>query len=264
MDAPESDEKKIKSVDTAFEIIEYLDNAGSAPLSAVVDHIGRSRSTTYYYLKTLEARRYISKEDEEYKVGLRFLTLGSRALEQVDLHGIGEQEAGTLANQRHGVAHIVAAAHKKAIVIFQSSNGQHDALELGMGTETDLHVNAYGKAILAHLPNDVRTSYVGQDLVPHTDETLTTSEELEAEIESVRQLGFAFSEDEHREGCGSIAAPIFRGATDEVVGAIGLTKESGELTDPTEQYKAQRFMEDLPWQIQRTARVISERLPERN
>lgn len=258
----EPEGKKIKSVDTAFETIEYLDAVGGAPLSEIVDHIGRSRSTTYYYLKTLQARRYVSKEDDEYRVGLRFLNLGSRTLERTDLHGIGEQEADVLATQRQGVAHIVATTPEKAVVIFQTGDGQREQLEFRMGTEIGLHASAYGKAILANLPEDAQSTYITRDLESCTDRTITSAEGLIEELDSVRELGFAYSENEYREGCCSIAAPIFRGASDVVVGAIGLTKQSGEIEDPTEQYKAQRFMEDLPWQIQRTARAISDRLTE--
>jgi DNA-binding IclR family transcriptional regulator len=264
MESHESDGKKIQSVDTALDIIEYLDCVGSAPFADIVDHVGRSRSTTHYYLKTLEDRRYVSKDGDEFSVGLRFFNLGNQVLKQIDLHGIGENEVETLATKRKGVAHIFTRSREKAMVIFQTGDNKRGTIGFGMGTEIDLHVTAYGKVILANLPDDQRDAYLARDLSAVTENTITSSDQLARESETVQQLGFAFSEGEYRTGYSSIAAPIFRGTNEEVVGAVGLTKESDEIDDPTKQYKAHRFMKDLPWAIQNTARVISERIQQKD
>lgn len=247
--------KKIKSVDTAFDIIEYLDDRGAATLADIVEYVDQSRSTTYYYLKTLQERRYVSKHGDKYRTGLRFLNLGSKALHRVDLYGVGEQNANNLADQQDGVVHIFVEDHDIATVIYQTPSESRFGLELRLGTETSLHTNAYGQSILAHLPENRRAAYFEAVNVPD-------HEELETKLQTVRRLGFALTKNQIKDGISSLAAPIFRGSTDEVVGSIGISNEGDEIGDPTEQYKAKRFMEDLPWQIQQTSRAISERLGE--
>src|SRR5262249_33901932 len=81
--------------------------------------------------------------------------------------------------------------------------------------------NAPGKAMLAHMPDDEveRVIRVGQPKI--ASGTKTTPQELRAEIEKTRRLGYGFALSEAQEGSAGVAMAVFD-RTGEVVGALSV------------------------------------------
>lgn len=87
----------------------------------------------------------------------------------------------------------------------------------------DLHTGASGRAVMAFLPDEERRAVVERTkLAPATEHTITSPDELEAVLATVRARGYAFSQEERRLGGVGIAAPIF-GSGGQIVGEVGLS-----------------------------------------
>jgi len=82
-------------------------------------------------------------------------------------------------------------------------------IQLPIGTHVPFHCTASGKTFLASMANRSRRACVGSlDLKRHTANTLTDAIALLAELEEIRQRGYALDNEEFMEGMVAIAVPI--------------------------------------------------------
>ncbi len=89
-----------------------------------------------------------------------------------------------------------------------------------VGRRIPLYCTAIGKVLLAFAREDEREPALkGVRQLAFTQKTLTTRTALYAELERIRQQGFALDDEEHEEGIHCIAAPVFD-HTGSVVAAI--------------------------------------------
>jgi DNA-binding IclR family transcriptional regulator len=94
-----------------------------------------------------------------------------------------------------------------------------------VGRSVPFHCSALGKVFLAH---GVVALPKGR-LEKRTDHTVTTREQLETELASVRKLGYATADSELEPGLVAVAAPI-TGPGGAVVAAVSMTGPSVRLT----------------------------------
>jgi len=93
-----------------------------------------------------------------------------------------------------------------------------------VGGRLPLHTTAVGKVILAFSEPWVAEAYLRRDLEVYTPRTKTNPNVLEAELETIRENGYAITLDEVREGASSIAVPVYH--TGRLGCAIGLVVSS--------------------------------------
>ncbi|GAA0240337.1 hypothetical protein GCM10009000_064920 [Halobacterium noricense] len=95
--------------------------------------------------------------------------------------------------------------------------------DIPIGNHTYMHWTSLGKAILAHLSSARRSEIIDQHGLPRgTKRTLTNRNELEDELELIRQQGYATDDEEHLRGVRGVAVPIFD-SDQNVVSSIGIT-----------------------------------------
>ena len=115
-----------------------------------------------------------------------------------------------------------------------------------------LHSTSVGKCLLAWLPkHEVETIVKLQGLKRRTPETITSIAKLLADLEHVKQCGYAVDDEENSLGARCLGAPIFD-AMGNVTAALGA---SGTLTQ-TDEVNMPRIIEAL----KETARRISRQL----
>lgn len=251
-------EKTIQSTQTAFDIIEVIAERDRPSISEIAETVDYSRSTVHYHLKTLERNRYVVRDEEGLRLGLRMARLGDLALRKHRLEGVVEKPADDLAAETDATAHVAVAEGEKLVWLYRSPNDERGDLGADVGEETHLHCTAYGQAILAHAPAETVDALAADTGLPAvTDRTITDPGALRERLETVRELGFAYSEEEFREGVSSIAAPVLD-ADGDVVGAVGITDSRDRIHDPYKQTKARRFSEERPGQVGKAARIVSD------
>jgi IclR family acetate operon transcriptional repressor len=100
----------------------------------------------------------------------------------------------------------------------------------GIGTREPFHSDAVGKAIVAELDRaELHALLSRRPLRALTANTITSRAGLEAELQNIRERGYATDRGESQAGAHSVAAPIFghRG----VVGGIGLSAAADQLPE---------------------------------
>ena len=103
-----------------------------------------------------------------------------------------------------------------------------------MGTKNPLYCTSLGKAILAFEEKEVQDSVIAQiTFVQKTPYTIVSKNQLKAELEKIREKGYALDARELEELMEILRAPVF-GQDGAVVGAISVSS----LYKPTEDYDA--------------------------
>jgi DNA-binding IclR family transcriptional regulator len=80
-----------------------------------------------------------------------------------------------------------------------------------VGTAALAHTTASGKAIMAYGPPELVTSlYADRDSLQRlTPRTLVSLQALQDDFARIRRRGYAIDNEEHEEGVGCVAAPLF-------------------------------------------------------
>ncbi|MES1169755.1 MAG: IclR family transcriptional regulator [Leifsonia sp.] len=210
--AVETNEKGygIRAVHRVCDLLDALARSEGEAV-ALVDLAGAARlpkTSAFRYLATLEERRYVERVGDGafYRLGSALAALqGNRFDALVDqAHHVLEQirdeydettNLGVLIGDSVSYLDIVES---RLSVRLAARPGERDAA----------HCTALGKALLAEMPDDAVRQLLGQRYERHTDSTLITWPELQANLERVRRQGFAVDDEENEIGGRCIAVVI--------------------------------------------------------
>jgi len=235
----ESNARPVTTVETSFEILEHLKRDGELTLTEVTDRLGLAKSTVHRHLTTLTENGYVVRSGDSYRIGLKFLDFGVRARDDHVLSPVVQPKVDELATETGEKCWCITEEHGMGIHIYGAS-GKHPVQTYArLGQQTHLHQHAAGKAILAHLPSERVEAIVDQFGLPaKTDRTITDRAELFAELETIRERGYAFNNEESVVGLHAVGAPI----CDEDGVALGAISISG----PANRLKGSYFESELP------------------
>lgn len=243
--------RRIKSVQTATKILETIQYLSEPSFSDICNEVELSRGTVYTYLETLEEEGFIAKGDC-YRLGFRFVTMGESVRNQTDLYRVGQEEAETLAERTGEWVHLTVEHQGQEVTIYETSGDNAVAMDYHLRMRESpqhLHYTAAGKAMLAHLDERRVQEIINQKgLVQQTAETITDPEELFAELDRIRDRGYAINDEEEIRGMRSIGAPIQHTDTG-VCGAISVTAPMSRLS-------GEHFHTEIPELVMEAANII--------
>ncbi|MFP8953398.1 IclR family transcriptional regulator [Natrialbaceae archaeon A-arb3/5] len=244
--------RKLKTVDTAMEIIETLAAVDSAGVTELATQLDLSKSSTYSYLTTLQEADYLTREGNEYRLSYQFLLLGEYVRNSNPLFQFGRPKAAHLATETGHYAHLYAEEDGRGINIYESRGehaGDYDYQSLKLQQREPLHVTASGKAILAHLSTDRVSEIIrAQGLEQWTANTITDEDALFAELEEIEEQGFAVNDEEEIEGFRAVAAPVCVSGGD-ILGSIS-------VSGPTTFFSEGQLRETVAEQVTSAANMI--------
>lgn len=251
-DTTSSSPRTLETVSRAFEVMQALRRLDGAGVTELANHLDLSKSVVYNYLSTLREEKFVVKEDDTYRLSLQFLLIGEYVRNQNTLYRIGKSELDTLAAETGEFAHLTTEQHGLSVNLYKVSGDKAvgDSYQVSKLQQADyLHFSATGKAILAHLPTERVDWIVDQYGLPaKTDETITDREALFAELEAVRERGYALNDEEEVTGLQAIGAPI-RDKHDRVLGSVS-------VSGPVRRMKQPEYHDDIVEQVVNTANVI--------
>lgn len=240
-------ETGIKSTDTLFSILEFLQTCDGAGVTEIAEALNLSKSTVHTHLQSLRAHRCVRKDGTTYRLGLRFLSFGGHACDRTGLLDIVRPEVDGLVEETGETAQMVVEEHGRGIYICQRRGPEAVRTDSHVGTDVSLHCTAAGKAILAYLPEDRVEEIIDRHGLPtRTEGTLTDRNELFDALERVRDRGYAIDDSERIPGIRCVAAPV---RSNDVIGALS-------VNGPTKRVEGDYFREELPSLVRRAARVV--------
>lgn len=214
----------IQSVERASRILKALGTGSSRMgVTEIAERLGLAKGTAYGLLRTLESQELVEQDPEtgKYRLGPAMLQLGNAFLDNHELRGRSLLWADSLAS-RVGEAVRVGVLHGPNVLIVHHVFRPDNSVQiLEVGASIPWHACALGKAIVAYLPEPVRSSLLASELAPLTGRTMTDPAALEQALADVARDGSALEDEEAIVGEAEIAAPVFDDLGHSV-GAIGV------------------------------------------
>lgn len=253
--------EKIVAVDRALDILNLLfDEEEEVGISEISRRLDIPKSAVHRTLITLEDKHFVHKntKTEKYWLGMKLYAMGELVKENMTLIDIIKPYAEDLHEKVKEVINVSILSEipnegYKSTVIFKVSDTTNVlSVNPRVGSSADAHTSSVGKCLLAfntelHLEEVKETT----ELRKYTENTIDNWEELESELASVRNEGYALDNEEREIGLFCIGAPIL----DKNNNAIAAISISG----PTDRMKRGN-VEDQIKKLKETAGNISKAL----
>ncbi|MEP3297911.1 MAG: IclR family transcriptional regulator [Pseudoruegeria sp.] len=222
-----SDAPKEPKVDSTLSkglmILENLaqsqDSKGVTELSK---ELSLTKSNTFRLLQTLTTLGYVKHQpDKSYAATLKTWQVGRASVENLNLRDMAAPEMKFLA-QETGEAIYLAVREDMSVVYIDKIDSQKPIRSWNtVGGSAPLHCVATGKAILASDFAKLKDQIEGR-LDRHTERTLTTMPDLEADITVTQKRGYAYDTGEFRDRILSFGSAITL-PSGEPVAALGIS-----------------------------------------
>jgi acetyl-CoA synthetase len=232
-----------RSLSTARSVLRVLSLLVQQPAGVRADEVaealGKSISTAYYLLTSLCEEGFAVHESK----GLYRPARGLEELTAVAEEASPPQEGLTgtvdelfLRTRKRSYLGVVRAGRIE-ITTFRGRQGVPRIPGLGTEIRDSAHALAMGKVVLALLDATGLARYVARGLRSFTPHTITSGQELAAELERVRADGFAVDREEFDANFCCVAAPIFdpRG---RFMAVLGLSVTAGVFDAEAERLAA--------------------------
>jgi DNA-binding IclR family transcriptional regulator len=195
-----------------------------------------SKNTVFRILYTLAEHGYIVKENHSYGLGPKFAGLSDVRLQRRDLLSVAGSYLDALLDQFGETVNVGVLDNTSIRYVDVRESRARIRLAERVGGSDPLHSTALGKAHLAYLPPDeVRTLMKQAGMAKHTPQTLTTLSSLTADLETVRQLGYAVDREESMMGAFCVGVPVLssQGLPIAAISISGPTIRFGESKLPS-------------------------------
>lgn len=207
-DGPKASER-VQSLDRAFLLLERLADAGRpVGISELAEMTDIPLPTIHRLLRFLSNEGYVRQDNSRrYALGLRLIRLGQSASRGLDVWAHGE--LGGLVEQFEETANLAILQGDLAIYVGQAPSPHTMRMFTEVGRAVSPHCTGVGKAMLAELPDDRILALLKRTRMPAiTSHTITSPEAMMADIEQIRQLGYAVDEGEQEPGVRCVAAAV--------------------------------------------------------
>jgi DNA-binding IclR family transcriptional regulator len=192
--------------------------------------LGLTKSNTFRLLQSLTSLGYVKHlENKTYAATLKTWQIGRASVDNLNLREIAAPEMSFLSTET-GEAIYLAVPENLSIVYIDKVESQKPIRSWSpIGGSAPMHCVGTGKAILAANYPKLR-DHVKMQLTRHTDKTMTTITDLDANIQTALKQGYALDEGEYRERIWSLGAAITL-PSGEAIAALGISLPDISLPD---------------------------------
>ncbi|MEF8775352.1 MAG: IclR family transcriptional regulator [Haloarculaceae archaeon] len=236
--APDGTDERngIQTTATSLDVVEAVRELDGARTVEVAAELDVAKSTAHKHLQTLLQRGYLTRVAGEYRIGLKFLDLGEDARRRWPCLSTVREAVTDLADGTDEDVDFCVAENDRVYTLVESYHKwekYHEAqagYRVNLGDSYYMHSVASGKAILATCPEStVRAVADRWGLPAVTENTITDVDELLAELEGVRERGYALSDEEYVLGLRTVSRTVSL-PEGQVLGALSVSGPAYRMT----------------------------------
>lgn len=205
------DYRPVKSAERTVRLLEVLAASPTRlSLAELRERMGYPRSSLYALVRTLRDLGWIEADSTgtTFSIGPDALRSGSAYLERDPAL---PQAAKTLEDLGKEVQNTVHFGRRDgASVIYLATRESVDAVQCAyrVGRKRPLYLTALGQALLAELTAEEVDALVPPKLEPATEHTIVDRAALHAELDAVRERGWAYEHEQGSLGVACVAAAV--------------------------------------------------------
>lgn len=218
------------TTETSFAVVHVIEDADGATFAELRSRLDLSKSTLYYHLTTLEKLGYVVKERGTYQLGLRFLSHAEHAKRKEPAFDVVRSKARDLADRIPEEISFATEENGRLVVVYHNIGGSA-MTDFQVGQYLYMHATANGKMLLSEMTQTRVNEVIDRWGLPElTENTITDRDALKAELDRVREQGYAINDEEQREGLRSVGAKITK-PDGSILGGLAIDGATYRLTD---------------------------------
>lgn len=208
-----SDKKILNtSVEKAFNILDcFTTDITELGVTEIAQLMDTNKSAVYRMLATMEALNVIQQNPEngKYRLGLKLFELGQKVAINKNFIAKARPYMEDLVQRAGETAHLAIYQNQK-VYFLDKVVGRHDLqINSQIGSEKPIYCTGLGKIMLAFAEPDYIRVIKNLHIEAVTKNTITNKQQLIAEVEHIKQQGFALDMEENEIGLICVAVPVF-------------------------------------------------------
>lgn len=246
---------RIQAIERAVAILNVFSmDTPELGVTEIAERVGLHKSTVHRFMVNLEAAGFVERNARtgRYRLGLHIFELGGLVMQQMNLWDEALPFLESLVRDTGETGHLAVLDGGEAIYIERVEARRALRVPSAIGRGYPAHATNLGKVLLADLPPERVSEIIAErGLAAFTPNTITDPDELFAELERIRERGYAVDDEEYDEGLRCIGAGV-RDHSGHVVSALGI---GGPVTRVTPER-----VDELAELVMAAARGLSRRL----
>ncbi|WP_169054138.1 IclR family transcriptional regulator [Nitratireductor sp. XY-223] len=210
--ASEDGSDVVVALDRGLAILDRLARGGGATLSEVSRDTKIPVSTTFRLLSTMRKRGFVefSESAQGWFVGTQAFSVGNAYLSRINVVEVAHPFMRELMERSGETVNLAIENNGEVVFICQVEANNPVRVHFKSGSRAPMHASGIGKVLLAHMPDEfVKNLIARRGLEAMTEHTITSPEQLFAELRRIRDNGWALDDEERFVSMRCIAAPIF-------------------------------------------------------
>jgi DNA-binding IclR family transcriptional regulator len=206
---------KLDRIPPLLRAVSLLERIASADrpltLAEATEESGLPKPTVYRMVAMMEDAGLLIRDSEGRRIapGPRLARLALCALLNASARAPRHAILTSLAHSVGETVNLTMLDGSEVVYLDRVETAWPLRMTLQPGSRVPLHCTASGKLLLALQPTARRRRLIaGLKLERHTERTLTTARELEAELARIRELGYATDNEEYLAGLVCVAVPV--------------------------------------------------------
>ncbi|MCL6442433.1 MAG: IclR family transcriptional regulator [Alicyclobacillus sp.] len=189
------------------------------------ERLGLHKNKVFRLVRTLCEEHVIQQNPEtrKYSLSVGAFEIGSVFYHEIDICTVAFPILEILASRLGEVIQMAIYDSGDVVYLLKFPEDQATMFFNGMGRRVPCYCTAVGKALLAFQTQSEIDRVTQLPMQQFTRNTVTDPVKLRAELELIRERGYADSREQYRKGMSALAVPIFDDMSNRVVAAISLT-----------------------------------------
>ncbi|MEV5575501.1 IclR family transcriptional regulator [Spirillospora sp. NPDC052269] len=198
---------------SGLDILETL--AGSTAgmgVTALARAVGQDKGNAHRLLRMLEERGYVEQDPntKAYRASVQLVSLAGQLLRDLDVALIAQPTMRELSGRTGEAVHLARRTRFGGVYVAQErQGGGRVTVETEIGAQPMIHATATGKALYCMATDEELERVAPPPLRSFTIRTITSVPALTADLEKVRERGYAVDDEELNLDVRCVAAPIF-------------------------------------------------------
>ena len=220
----------VEALARGLEVIRSFDRIhAKQTISQISERTLLARPTVLRLLLTLEELGYVRNQDNLYSLTPKVVDLGMAYVSALGLYGVAKPHMENLSKAVDQTISIAELDGSDIVYTGRVEVPKIISVGVTVGARLPSASTALGRVLLAAVADsDLHNVLSTPSLSMYIPRTRFTAEQIRPRLQTVREQGWAESDEDLQYGVQAIAAPI-RGGDGEVVAAVGLGTHTSEI-----------------------------------
>jgi IclR family KDG regulon transcriptional repressor len=204
---------EVQAVARTLRILEVLAAEGELGLTDLAARVGVHKSTLYRFMCTLCDLGYVRRDPdtERFSLRLKIFEIGSSVYARLDLVKLASPTLERLSSATQETVHLAILDDGQLVYLskIESKRSLRVSMQSRVGLTAPAYCTGVGKVLLAWAQTSFLDAYLKRcEFIRYTEKTIPDRLRLAAELQAIRNRGWAVDDEEHEYGVRCVAAPV--------------------------------------------------------